>query len=108
MQSASAADMAFSIPTLIAELSRGMTLRQGDVLRVLSGGGGGYGNPAERPPEAVLADVLDRKVSLEAARADYGVAIENGRIDEEATRRLREARRAGGDNAVYDRGEEDF
>jgi N-methylhydantoinase B len=85
-----------------------LTLRQGDVLRVLSGGGGGYGNPAERPPEAVLADVLDRKVSLEAARADYGVAIENGRIDEDATRRLREARRARGDNAVYDRGEEDF
>jgi N-methylhydantoinase B len=85
-----------------------LTLRQGDVLRVLSGGGGGYGNPAERPADAVLADVLDRKVSLEAARADYGVAIENGRIDEDATRRLREARRAGGDNAVYDRGEEDF
>ena len=84
-----------------------LTLRQGDVLRVLSGGGGGYGNPAERPADAVLADVLDRKVSLAAARAKYGVAIENGRIDEEATRRLREALLTRRDNVVYDRGEED-
>jgi N-methylhydantoinase B len=84
-----------------------LTLRQGDVLRVLSGGGGGYGNPAERPAEAVLADVLDRKVSIEAARADYGVAIENGRIDEEATRRLRDALLMRRHNVVYDRGKED-
>jgi hypothetical protein len=50
--------------------------------------------------------VLDRKVSVDAARAKYGVAIENGRIDEEATRRLRKALLTRHDNVVYDRGEE--
>jgi hypothetical protein len=55
----------------------------------------------------VLADVLDRKVSVEAARAKYGVTIENGRIDEEATRWLRKALLMRRDNVVYDRGEED-
>jgi N-methylhydantoinase B/oxoprolinase/acetone carboxylase alpha subunit len=39
-------------------------------------GGGGYGNPFERDPALVLEDVLDEKVSIEAARRDYGVAID--------------------------------
>jgi N-methylhydantoinase B len=38
-------------------------------------GGGGYGNPLERDPQAVLADVVDGYVSLDAARNDYGVVI---------------------------------
>jgi N-methylhydantoinase B len=84
-----------------------LTLRAGDVLRVLSAGGGGYGDPAERAAEAVLADVLDCKVSVEAARAEYGVAIENGRVDEDDTQRLRNTRRERSDNLVYDRGEVD-
>jgi N-methylhydantoinase B len=84
-----------------------LNLHAGDVLRVLSAGGGGYGNPAERAADAVLADVLDGKVSTEAARADYGVVIQEARIDEESTRRLREARTLQRDNAVYDRGGEE-
>jgi N-methylhydantoinase B len=39
-------------------------------------GGGGYGDPFARDPELVLADVVEGYVSLEAARRDYGVAIE--------------------------------
>lgn len=85
-----------------------LMLRAGDVLRVLSAGGGGYGNPTERPAEAVLADVLDRKVSIQAARADYGVAIENGRIDAEATRRLRAVSGLTRDNTMYNRGQRDW
>ncbi len=38
-------------------------------------GGGGYGDPFEREPEAVLADVVDGYVSLEGAAQDYGVVI---------------------------------
>jgi N-methylhydantoinase B len=38
-------------------------------------GGGGYGNPFERDPGAVLSDVVNGYVSLEAARRDYGVVI---------------------------------
>jgi N-methylhydantoinase B len=36
----------------------GVVLRQGDVLRIVGGGGGGYGNPAERAPDARAADAL--------------------------------------------------
>jgi N-methylhydantoinase B len=38
-------------------------------------GGGGYGDPRERDAEAVLRDVVDGVVSIEAAERDYGVAI---------------------------------
>lgn len=62
----------------------------GDVVSNRSGGGGGYGDPFERPPEAVREDVADGYVSREGAREEYGVAItEDGSIDDEATDRLR-------------------
>jgi N-methylhydantoinase B len=72
-----------------------LSLRDGDVLRVLAGGGGGYGDPLERPAQAVLTDVLDQKVSLDAAREHYGVVIEGDVVDEPATQRLRSARKIG-------------
>jgi N-methylhydantoinase B len=46
----------------------------GDRVRILTGGGGGYGSPAERDPEAVRRDVREGYVSAEAARRDYGAA----------------------------------
>ncbi len=51
----------------------GLMLQPGEALRVLSGGGGGWGDPLERDPELVLDDVLDEIVSPEAARSEYGV-----------------------------------
>ncbi len=62
----------------------------GDRIVSISAGGGGHGHPWKREPQKVLDDVLDGYVSTEAARELYKVAIENGRIDEEATSRLRE------------------
>ncbi|MFC3057933.1 hydantoinase B/oxoprolinase family protein [Paenirhodobacter populi] len=53
--------------------------------------GGGYGNPHERAPEAVLEDVLDGLLTPEMALADYGVVIRDGTVDAEATRRTRAA-----------------
>ena len=38
-------------------------------------GGGGYGDPFERDPNAVLEDVLNGYVSIEAAAREYGVVI---------------------------------
>ncbi len=38
-------------------------------------GGGGYGPPSERPVEAVLADVVEGYVSIDAAESAYGVAV---------------------------------
>jgi N-methylhydantoinase B len=44
---------------------------EGSVIEIAVGGGGGYGPPSERDPEAVLADLVDGYVSEEAARRDY-------------------------------------
>jgi N-methylhydantoinase B len=59
------------------------------------GGGGGWGDPLERDPQAVQGDVLDGYVSPEGARRDYGVVLsEDGRqLDHAATRDERAARR---------------
>ncbi len=61
----------------------------GDMISVRSCGGGGYGPPEEREPARVLRDVLEGKVSAERAREVYRVAIEDRRLDEEATTELR-------------------
>jgi N-methylhydantoinase B/oxoprolinase/acetone carboxylase alpha subunit len=75
-------------------LSDGHKLRKGDVLRIETGGGGGHGHPFDRPPEAVLEDVLGGFVSEAAARAHYGVAIDGDSVDGAETARLRAARPA--------------
>ena len=49
----------------------------------LESGGGGYGSPLERDPEAVRADVMEGWVSREAAERDYGV-IFDGELDDES------------------------
>jgi N-methylhydantoinase B len=67
-----------------------VTVRAGDVLRMWMTGGGGYGSPLERDPAAVLADVLDGRVSRRAAYEVYGVVIEGETLDEAGTRRRRE------------------
>jgi len=60
----------------------GEPLRTGDEIRLVSCGGGGYGDPYERDPNLVLEDVMDGWLSLKAAREIYRVAISV--IDEEA------------------------
>ena len=50
-------------------------LKQGDVFTRPSAGGGGYGDPLARDPEAVKEDVADDYVSIERALKDYGVVI---------------------------------
>jgi N-methylhydantoinase B len=65
-------------------------------------GGGGYGDPLLRDPERVVHDVESGRVSRRAAAEVYGVALaENGVLDLEGTRRLRERlRRARAASAV--------
>ncbi|WP_053351643.1 hydantoinase B/oxoprolinase family protein [Leucobacter musarum] len=60
-------------------------LRRGEKVVSITPGGGGYGDPLEREPEAVLTDVEDLRVTLETARDIYGVVIAGGAIDAEAT-----------------------
>jgi len=61
----------------------------GDVVTIMTPGGGGYGDPLERPASAVLDDVLDGYVGREVAQRDYGVVLAEDAVDEEATARLR-------------------
>jgi N-methylhydantoinase B len=58
--------------------------------------GGGYGDPLDRDPAAVLGDVLDGYVSIEGARQDYGVVIgaDKAAVDVDATNELRDERRS--------------
>jgi N-methylhydantoinase B len=69
-------------------------LDAGDRLVLATSGGGGYGDPRLRDPSAVFDDVLDAKVSVKAAREEYGVAVTPARINAERTRHLRDLSRA--------------
>ena len=67
-------------------------LKKGDAYMMRSGGGGGFGNPAEREPALVARDVREGYVSPDAARHAYGVALDvTGGVDAEATLSLRAA-----------------
>lgn len=50
-------------------------LKKGDVARLITGTGGGYGNPLERPVEEVQNDVKNGYITLEMAERDYGVVL---------------------------------
>ena len=65
-----------------------MTIRRGDVFRHVLAGGGGFGDPLDRDPEAVLRDVHNQLLSPAKAEADYGLVIDTVRwtIDRTATR----------------------
>jgi N-methylhydantoinase B len=72
----------------------------GSEVIVRTGGGGGWGDPLERDPMAVRADVQEEFVSARAARERYGVVLrEDLRIDHAATERVRDALRSMRENA---------
>jgi N-methylhydantoinase B len=70
-------------------LSDGTILRRGDIFRLETGGGGGWGHPFDRDAALVLEDVRGGFVSAAAARAQYGVVIRDDAVDAAATARLR-------------------
>jgi N-methylhydantoinase B len=67
------------------------TVNHGDLLRVRLAGGGGHGNPFLRDMSAVLEDVIEEKMSIDHAKAAYGVVISTNpfAVDEAATALLR-------------------
>ena len=80
-----------SIPTLPTEP---ITLDQGDVFRHMMAGGGGYGDPLERDPARVLADLLDERITADHAREAYGVIVNAAlELDTAATATRRKAMR---------------
>ena len=67
-----------------------VAVEAGDKLVFSTAGGGGMGDPLERPPETVAQEVRRGLVSEHQAREDYGVVVEDGVVDTAAT----ESRRA--------------
>ena len=98
-------------PRDLGGLVDGEPVRAGEIVRVVTTGGGGWGDPLEREPELVQRDVIEGKVSPAAARADYGVALKpDGEdsfiIDAAKTSALRETLKSGRPrvNSMIDRG----
>jgi N-methylhydantoinase B len=66
-------------------------MKQGDIIRMFTGGGGGYGDPFDRPAYEVLEEVRAEYITPAQAREDYGVVIAtDGRsVDAPSTNKLR-------------------
>lgn len=66
-----------------------LPMSSGDVLRMVSPSGGGFGDPLVRSPEMVAHDVREQLLSESEARRSYGVVIRDGEVDAAATTRAR-------------------
>ncbi len=89
-------------PCEIHNIANALPHAAGEGFEYLYGGGGGWGDPLDRDPEAVRDDVLDEYVSRASAERDFGVVF-SGSLDEydlrveiDATRERRESLRADG------------
>ena len=99
-------------PHDLGGLVDGEPVRAGEIVRVVTTGGGGWGDPLEREPELVQRDVVEGKVSGASARDDYGVVLTLGEtrtsliVDANATAALRAKLKAARTNEqpMIDRG----
>jgi N-methylhydantoinase B len=83
---------------VVDALANAEPVRAGQVIRIRTTGGGGWGDPLDRPYDEVERDLRWGKVSLVGARRDYGVVgsvtSDGPVIDTEASDVLRARRRA--------------
>ncbi|MFC1849236.1 hydantoinase B/oxoprolinase family protein [candidate division CSSED10-310 bacterium] len=70
-------------------------LMKGDLISAIGSGGGGYGDALERDPLLVMKDVKQKRISYQAARDIYKVALDpdTGHCDLEETQKMRQAER---------------
>lgn len=84
-------DGEFLEPSAVPGKVSGFPLRQEDVVREESAGGGGYGDPLERDPDLVATDVRLGYFTADQADRRYGVVLNaDGSVDELATGRRRQ------------------
>jgi N-methylhydantoinase B len=95
---------------IVDALADAEPVRAGEVIRIRTTGGGGWGDPLARAVEDVVRDVRWHKVSVAGAREDYGVVLtydgSQVALDVDATTDLRAQLRARrtGDEPFFDRG----
>ena len=82
-------------------------LAAGDVVLMESSGGGGYGDPLDRDPALVLADVAAGVITPATAEGIYGVVFGATGADPRATAARREVLRRGRVRVTLDRRDED-
>jgi N-methylhydantoinase B len=70
-----------------------LELQAGERIVSIAAGGGGYGEPLERDVAAVMDDLLEGRITEQAARETYGVVTANAALDHEATARERASRK---------------
>jgi N-methylhydantoinase B len=58
----------------------GVTLREGDQVKILMPGGGGYGDPRQREPDRIKRDLQQGFITAQAARDEYSYT-EAGGVD---------------------------
>jgi len=86
-------------PYVVAHTADWVPIGAGQKINYDYGGGGGWGSPLDRDPQAVLDDVLDEYVSVDGAARDYGVVLTGSlddltlAVDANATDALRMQRR---------------
>lgn len=93
----------------VAGMADNINVKAGGIVRIVTTGGGGWGDPLEREPDMVCYDVLCGLVSEQAARELYGVVLTNVdkgfNVDNSATLALRsEIRSKRGNLPMFDRG----
>jgi N-methylhydantoinase B len=78
----------------IPGMADNIEVESGAVVKIVTTGGGGWGDPMKREPERVLYDVICGLVSEKSAKEDYGVVVRSMResfeLDNKATEALRE------------------
>jgi len=83
-------DDGMHVPPQVSKMV-GIKIRKGQRLRLETPGGGGYGSPRDRDPQAVAKDVARGFVSVASAERDYSIALtENGTVDQQQTDLLRQ------------------
>jgi N-methylhydantoinase B len=83
---------------VLSPIADGTMLKRGDVFRMETGGGGGWGHPFDREIEQVRSDVLGGFVSVQSAHDDYGVVLTGPElsVDAKATAARRKSARPVG------------
>lgn len=78
-------------PSPIPGKVTGFSMGTGDIVRIETSGGGGYGDPLKRDAEAVRRDVKDENLTVEQAELRYGVVLDvQGHVDNKGTAKRRE------------------